>query len=311
MALAQVNVGTVANDGTGDTIRASFQKVNANNLLFSTVALSGAYTDLTGKPSLATVATSGAYADLSGAPTVLKAYVASSDPGAANDNTQGYAAGSVGLNSSTGAAFRCLSAGTGVAVWLRQAYADHPGYVVNGWYLPWPAVLAGSSALAINSIRLIPFIPVSDVTINSLGARCTTVGTTNTQFAIYASTAPGTLQRPTGSQLSSTASIVNTSTGVHSAALGASVALSAGLVYWLAVNCGDSAAVYAVPTSGIAQLAWMIGSATSTTTLSTSSLTSLSTPVTFGTWGDLTSATFTEATDTKYCFVGFKVASVP
>lgn len=36
---------------------------------------SGAYTDLTGKPSLATVATSGAYADLSGKPTIPSAQV--------------------------------------------------------------------------------------------------------------------------------------------------------------------------------------------------------------------------------------------
>jgi hypothetical protein len=40
----------------------------------STVATSGAYADLSGKPVLATVATSGAYADLSGKPTLLSQF---------------------------------------------------------------------------------------------------------------------------------------------------------------------------------------------------------------------------------------------
>lgn len=39
-------------------------------LVLATVATSGAYADLTGKPTLATVATSGAYADLSGKPSL-------------------------------------------------------------------------------------------------------------------------------------------------------------------------------------------------------------------------------------------------
>lgn len=41
----------------------------------ATVASTGAYSDLTGKPSLATVATTGAYADLSGKPTIPAAQV--------------------------------------------------------------------------------------------------------------------------------------------------------------------------------------------------------------------------------------------
>lgn len=40
------------------------------NLALATVAVTGSYADLTGRPSLATVATSGAYGDLSGRPTL-------------------------------------------------------------------------------------------------------------------------------------------------------------------------------------------------------------------------------------------------
>lgn len=89
MAKQTINIGTTANDGTGDGLRTAFGKVNDNfNELytgtaitvpwnnvsgkptFSLVATSNLYSDLSGKPSLATVATSGAYADLSGKPTI-------------------------------------------------------------------------------------------------------------------------------------------------------------------------------------------------------------------------------------------------
>lgn len=45
-----------------------------NKPTLSTVATTGAYSDLTGTPSFATVATSGAYADLTGKPTIGTAY---------------------------------------------------------------------------------------------------------------------------------------------------------------------------------------------------------------------------------------------
>ena len=45
------------------------------------VATSGAYSDLTGTPTLATVATSGAYGDLIGAPTVPTITMTTTDPG--------------------------------------------------------------------------------------------------------------------------------------------------------------------------------------------------------------------------------------
>lgn len=44
--------------------------LKANSADLATVATSGAYSDLSGRPTLATVATSGAYADLSGRPTL-------------------------------------------------------------------------------------------------------------------------------------------------------------------------------------------------------------------------------------------------
>lgn len=49
--------------------------LKANTSALATVATSGAYADLTGKPSLATVATTGAYSDLTGKPTIPSATV--------------------------------------------------------------------------------------------------------------------------------------------------------------------------------------------------------------------------------------------
>jgi hypothetical protein len=58
-----VNSGVALFDGTSG-------KLLKDGGALATVATSGAYADLSGKPSLATVATTGAYADLSGKPTL-------------------------------------------------------------------------------------------------------------------------------------------------------------------------------------------------------------------------------------------------
>lgn len=111
----------------------------------STVATTGAYADLSGKPSLATVATSGAYADLSGKPTL--ATVATS--GSYNDlsdkpnitatanDLSGGATGSIPYQANTGdttmlaagSAGKVLTMNGGVPVW---ADAPTPGVTSVG-----------------------------------------------------------------------------------------------------------------------------------------------------------------------------------
>jgi len=83
MARQELNVGTIANDGTGDSLRIGAQKINSNfkelydNFAAASAQVSADWTATSGpalilnKPSLATVATSGAYADLTGKPTVF------------------------------------------------------------------------------------------------------------------------------------------------------------------------------------------------------------------------------------------------
>ena len=93
MAKQVINSGTIANDGTGDTLRAAAAKINSNftevydavdaiqqvnsdwsatsgvtEILNKPILFSGIYTDLTSIPVFADVATSGSYVDLSNQP---------------------------------------------------------------------------------------------------------------------------------------------------------------------------------------------------------------------------------------------------
>ena len=92
MAKSIIGTGSTANDGTGDTLRAAGGKINDNfseiytalgdgtTLAVATVATTGAYSDLSGAPTIpadlsdltdtSTLLFSGAYNDLSGAPTI-------------------------------------------------------------------------------------------------------------------------------------------------------------------------------------------------------------------------------------------------
>ena len=93
MAKQVINSGTIANDGTGDTLRVAADKINSNftevydavdavqqvnsdwsatsgvtEILNKPVLFSGIYTDLTSIPVFADVATTGSYVDLSNQP---------------------------------------------------------------------------------------------------------------------------------------------------------------------------------------------------------------------------------------------------
>jgi hypothetical protein len=69
MAKQTINVGTLANDGTGDTLRTAFTKINQNfTELYNDDAadFDGSYNSLTNKPTLF----SGSYNDLTNKPTI-------------------------------------------------------------------------------------------------------------------------------------------------------------------------------------------------------------------------------------------------
>lgn len=87
MAKLIINIGSVANDGTGDTIREAMSKTNSNFTelyeAIEDIEVGGgdvAWDDVTGKPSFSTVASTGSYDDLLDLPD-LEAIVSLPDGG--------------------------------------------------------------------------------------------------------------------------------------------------------------------------------------------------------------------------------------
>ena len=172
-----------------------------------------------------------------------------------------------------------------------------PPYISGRWYPTSALVNAGGAAAAVDTVRLYPFILRQPVTVSDLGTRITTVGGGSFQLAIYGNN-PATM-RPTGAVLARTAGMLNTSLAVVSADItGANVALSAGVVYWGATNvdASSAAAVFQTPgqsAAGVTDLVGALTLATATGAVSGTMLT-LTTPMAYDTWSDITGATFTE-----------------
>lgn len=232
---------------------------------------------------------------------------ATAAPATTNDNTQGYQQGSIWSRTDTRQVWICDDVTTNAAVWTQLELSDHPGYIVGNWYIP-PGIRAFSSGAApgAGSIRLLPDYIKERITINALGVRINTLSAAgNVQAAIYANN-PLT-NRPTGAALTSTASM--TTGSVANVNASASMQLEPGL-YWFATNCDNGTAVFTSPASYAASST--VGSPTQTNTLvGNQGLVGVSTPQTFGTWPDLTSATFTDVNASSIPVVQFKIGSTP
>lgn len=177
-------------------------------------------------------------------------------------------------------------------------------YAANRWYLPFGVAGVGSAANpGANVITLFPgFIP-QKCTITALGFFINTLSAGgNMQAAIYANSAS---MRPTGNALASTASVSTASAnvGVNAAV---SVQLDVGW-YWFAANC-DNATSRANSVSNDLSPA-IIGAASQSAGIFNGAAFGLSVAQTFGTWPDLTSASFSDFFGPVV--VQFKVGSVP
>lgn len=267
-------------------------------------------------------------------------FTATTDPAVTDDVTDGYHAGSMWFNTTGNNLFFCQDPADGAAVWRKVLTADknlsglasaatsrtnlgingpniasrHSGYIANNWYFAPDVFPAAGAARAIDVITLFPIIVPQSITISELAARVATAqATKNIQLAIYASNA--TTCRPTGSALSSTASITLATPGNISAALGANVALTAGSVYWLASNVDSTTAVLASLSLAGHFIPGLMGSTTIADLWSggqAATIMGVTTPQTFGTWGDLTSATFTVLANSGIMTnIAFKVWSIP
>lgn len=242
-------------------------------------------------------------------------FSASTNPSTSNDNTQGYATGSVWFRTDTGETWRCRDASTNAAVWVKVDNTDFFGYVANNWYAlvpPGAATQAGGSVAA-TTIYLTPFVIKQRVTISQLGLAITTGSSGKIQAALYNSTSsllPGTLIDHSG-DMSTTTGTVNVTSN-----LGSSQQLNPGL-YFSAVCQDNSSAKFAtMPINGM----WgssVLGNSNIATVVNPAGTSGVSgyqttTGVTlYSTWPDLTAASFTAGVASRYPVVAGLIASVP
>jgi len=193
---------------------------------------------------------------------------------------------------------------------------SHPGYISGLWYPPLRSTLGTGSAIALVSgathARFFPFILDRDVTITDLMVRSSAQGSSNIQLAIYnnqqkagAGSRPSTLVGATDN-INNNVSPGNLQ-GPFSDLLSRS--LLAGTLYWAGIQQNDVTGAYIIWASNNSLMGWSSGSATINQIMGSSSqaITHVSTPVTFGVWDDLTSATWTETTSSQFAAIAFKV----
>lgn len=189
----------------------------------------------------------------------------------------------------------------------NASVSDMPDYVAGNWYLPYIIVATSNGqAPGAGSIRLVPMYLKSKLTINNLGVNITTASAGgNVQAAIYANN-PAT-GRPTGTALVTTGNMATDATGAVSSTV--NIQLNPGL-YWFATNSDNSTVTYISNGSTSPYQSIMIGSTSLSNTAGM--LSGLSVTQTFGTWPNLTSASFTElSTSQRIPLVFFRVGSVP
>jgi len=185
----------------------------------------------------------------------------------------------------------------------QRFFGDQPGYVSGRWYNPLNTFMANGTALSASTIRLIPFMIRSQVTISDLGATVVAQTTGNVQLAFYAAN-PSTMA-PTGNALATTASLSVAALGTVSGAIvGGNVVLRPGL-YWMAINSDNAVVVMRTYNAAIVNTGFIVGS---TTMSLVATQVAYSVAQTYGTWPDLTAASFTEVASAANAIVNFKVA---
>lgn len=195
----------------------------------------------------------------------------------------------------------------GVSPNANGQLSSWPAYVSGNWYFPaYTGQVSAGAALAANSIHCTSFMQPAPITITALGVRITTLAAAgNLQLAVYANNAA--TGRPTSTALASTASITTASTGPVNASASGTIPTGEN---WMCVNADNATVVLQTSPLAISGQGWITGSATQANTsgASTTAALIITTAQTFGTWPDLTSATWAEANTISYGLLMFKSA---
>ncbi|QCB41036.1 hypothetical protein E5673_01340 [Sphingomonas sp. PAMC26645] len=242
-------------------------------------------------------------------PPAPRSNIATVDPTAAADLTQGYVAGSRWLNTVTAEMFFCRSPAVGAAVWIKLSMDGWPGYISGNWYALIPGASLGSGNSGLNTaVRMIPFQLYERITLSALAARVTTAASGGSfGLAIYAHN--GGTGRPTGAPLASVTGLTTAAAAVVSAALPGNVTLEPG-TYWFACQTDNAGTVFSVMVDTSTWMSAMIGSQTLANVSSgaANSQMHLAVTNTYGVFPDMTAAIFSEVTSRAYALGFFRVA---
>lgn len=313
---AMVGLGSV--DNTADTAKpvSTAQQTALNQKAdLASPALTGtptAPTAANGTNTTQVATTAFVLANAGGGGTApLGNFTATVPPTPNDDSADGYGVGSRWLNTTTSQMWTARSVGVGAAVWVLEDLADHPGYVSGNWYHGNTGIsVAAGTAMAADTIRLIPFVFKTRITIDAIGIRITTASaSTSIQAAIYANN-PAT-GRPTGVAMAATNSLSTGTAGGQSVLVAAGATTFEAGIYWFATNTSSSTVVCQAYVNSQVVMGYMIGSPTLTEITSASTTATLSLSVsgqTFGTWPDLTAVTPTRVMTASYAIPLFRAA---
>lgn len=171
--------------------------------------------------------------------------------------------------------------------------------------------LAAGSAPGLANMYLVPLPVAQKKTLSSIGSYVAAAEATKTfGFSVYAHNP--TTNRPTGSPIASTLNTLSAGTvGLVDGPLQANVALTS--LVWIGFQTNSTTATWQCSPAGWAGIARLVGSSAQATLVTgvSSVIQSLAVANTFGTWPDLTSASFNPNQSARMPAIHVKYASAP
>lgn len=173
--------------------------------------------------------------------------------------------------------------------------APFPGFISGNWYPPYliGAATGGSGGANANLTLALEYLPARLV-LSALGVRILTASAGNAMLGIYSNN-PIT-GRPTGPALAAVTGLSTAASATVTANLGANVALDPGF-YWTASQMDNATATFTVSVLAGFSVNSVVGSSTAGNVAGVINAgIALSTANTYGSFPDLTAASFAEGT---------------